>query len=789
MPRIPMFTATAALPRDSGQARGSTDLRPIEGAGAGFAAIGKIADALSRQRIEMATGFVNAALADYAEVGLHGLGTLKGSDAADQAAPAYLDTLDRVAADLAARAPNPLAGEAFSAQAGGLRAGFAKHALTAGRLAELGRGRAGLQRAADILAETASALPDALPDLLVEGQGVATRARALLPENEAATFGAATRERIASSAARALIAADPGAATRAFDAGGFDGVLGTASRARLRQVAEGAVADRDRRRAMAEAGARMETSRAVTERLIDLRARIAQGEAGFAEVEDAYRLGEGWLDSRTRARLHEYAVSLGAATASRAARLERVDRAFTGEEPIDHDDPSDMAALADHFAAFMAGGASAPGGADFVDPDMAERAAHYCITGRCIPPQIRKTLPRQLESPEATIVVEAARLIGILTGADLGDRLDLPPAQVLYAQEVEANRAAGYSPDQAVEAARQRANGGISLAAGPAVVPLVRGARLGREAVRRVGPPLIAGLEELLDRVLNEASDDDPETNDTKKKKASTEAKEDTARADGPALADAPPDTSPTRIDEASPDQSDDAANQPSPSGGSNRPPLAPFIPRAIEEAVRRFDQTDRGEAGTEGEAVPGSGLESPPDRDVDDAEAGTGLRGSQPFPDWTELKTLRPDDPDFFEVIDGRTFLKGTKGSGDLSELPDLESYDDDRRTLPVRLHRKDLHHVDNATHREIARNLGYNNGVELSVDVAENWTEVRRGEKGRYLLIKKNGKNAVAVVEAERVSSDNGYWRIVTTGTRSASQPRDLVLSRERTSAPTAD
>jgi hypothetical protein len=155
-------------------------------------------------------------------------------------------------------------------------------------------------------------------------------------------------------------------------------------------------------------------------------------------------------------------------------------------------------------------------------------------------------------------------------------------------------------------------------------------------------------------------------------------------------------------------------------------------------------------------------------------------------YPSAKELHDLAADDETYFATIQNRRFLKGPEGTADIGRAgPTSEN------ELGVRLARRDLPHVDTPLKAKHAIEAGYNNGVDLTVDVAANWHEVRSGhpnpETGneRLVLVKRNGANKVAVVELERFAGDD-FYRVVTSGVRSDASVEALTLIRKRPAAP---
>jgi hypothetical protein len=158
--------------------------------------------------------------------------------------------------------------------------------------------------------------------------------------------------------------------------------------------------------------------------------------------------------------------------------------------------------------------------------------------------------------------------------------------------------------------------------------------------------------------------------------------------------------------------------------------------------------------------------------------------RVREPSPDLTpeQLRALPVDDPHWVRARDNQRFLAAPDGSPDIGFAPRLEGTAPTAENLPVRLRRSDIHHLDEPLHRDDAQELGYRDGLHLALDVARNWTHLHEGRDGRMMLVRRNGTNAVAVVEIRKADGAD-YWRIVTAGVRGSEQLGKELGARTRT------
>ncbi|MCB1832007.1 MAG: hypothetical protein KDH19_00955 [Geminicoccaceae bacterium] len=143
-------------------------------------------------------------------------------------------------------------------------------------------------------------------------------------------------------------------------------------------------------------------------------------------------------------------------------------------------------------------------------------------------------------------------------------------------------------------------------------------------------------------------------------------------------------------------------------------------------------------------------------------------------------------DGPRWVRTADNQRFLADDSGNADLGTAPRIEAGAAAGEDLPVRLRRREIKHLDDKLHRQNARDLGYEGGVELTLDVVDGWTEIRASYDGRVLLVKQTGSRSspVAAVELAKVDGTD-YWRVVTSGVRSSDQLGKVLGTR----APTPD
>jgi hypothetical protein len=214
-------------------------------------------------------------------------------------------------------------------------------------------------------------------------------------------------------------------------------------------------------------------------------------------------------------------------------------------------------------------------------------------------------------------------------------------------------------------------------------------------------------------------------------------------------------------------------------------------VPQAPEVEPAQPPEPDQGREPTPPtpELSPAEPAAPPPShQEVESAEP----TGPQPtpspshaqYPSAKELHNLPPSDEEYFVTIQNRRFLRGPEGTADIGRAGPVEDAE-----LGVRIARRDLPHVDTPRKSSEAKDAGYENGVELTVDVASKWQEMRSGhpdaETGndRLILVKRNGANKVAVVELERFAGED-FYRVVTSGLRSNESVDSLPLIRKRTS-----
>ncbi|WP_062235883.1 hypothetical protein [Aureimonas sp. N4] len=192
---------------------------------------------------------------------------------------------------------------------------------------------------------------------------------------------------------------------------------------------------------------------------------------------------------------------------------------------------------------------------------------------------------------------------------------------------------------------------------------------------------------------------------------------------------------------------------------GTGRPPAAVGISGAAGETSQRLGPTS-GDPRLSQDAGRGSGQNS-------------GLTAA-------DIRAKKPNDPFFVRSGDNQSFVPVAPGKPDLGTAPNLRGGGD----LPIRVRRGDFtKHIASPVHYSDAEILGYSDPWEMLTDISGTWTEMRRGDKGRILLVKPAPElNGVAAVELAKVDGAD-YWRVVTAGRRREDQLGDRLAVRERT------
>lgn len=176
------------------------------------------------------------------------------------------------------------------------------------------------------------------------------------------------------------------------------------------------------------------------------------------------------------------------------------------------------------------------------------------------------------------------------------------------------------------------------------------------------------------------------------------------------------------------------------------------------------------------------------PSRETD-AQASSayqaGLTGEKPIPpriappatSAQDILSEPAESSRFSRSQDGQRFVVGAHGSPDLATMPEVAGVAE----APIRLRRSDLRHIDDPVHHASAVGAGYSDGLHLTLDTLENWSEIRQGNNGRIVLTRPlDEHNAVAVTELQRADGGN-YWRVVSTGLRADEKLGEVLKVRE--------
>lgn len=147
----------------------------------------------------------------------------------------------------------------------------------------------------------------------------------------------------------------------------------------------------------------------------------------------------------------------------------------------------------------------------------------------------------------------------------------------------------------------------------------------------------------------------------------------------------------------------------------------------------------------------------------------------------WAELRKLAPENDEFFIRLPEGRFLKGSDGTADLGKAPRISNDDQPLEQLPIRIFRLDLKHIDTPAKEADANTLNYHSGVDLTLDVVQDWSTIRRGNYGRIILEKTNGKSRIAVVEL-KPSANGDYYRVVTSGVRNTENLEKFPVLQRR-------
>ncbi|MBF0488440.1 MAG: hypothetical protein HQK98_09790 [Nitrospirae bacterium] len=109
-------------------------------------------------------------------------------------------------------------------------------------------------------------------------------------------------------------------------------------------------------------------------------------------------------------------------------------------------------------------------------------------------------------------------------------------------------------------------------------------------------------------------------------------------------------------------------------------------------------------------------------------------------------------------------------------------------RQSAPVRLQEGTAgygkQHIDTAdgnNRLEVIKKAGYKGTADFIQDVANNFSEIRMGDGSRLMLIKKNGKNKIAVIQL--IPDESGDFYGVTSGgifRKDYANDRTLLLDR---------
>ncbi|MBV6342989.1 hypothetical protein [Candidatus Magnetobacterium casense] len=121
------------------------------------------------------------------------------------------------------------------------------------------------------------------------------------------------------------------------------------------------------------------------------------------------------------------------------------------------------------------------------------------------------------------------------------------------------------------------------------------------------------------------------------------------------------------------------------------------------------------------------------------------------------------------FERPGEKDFARASDGTIDFGHIGDDVAKAIGREAAPIRLQRgrEDNYgetHVEKG-HGDEIRKAGYDSVRELVLDVAQNYNQIRESAESRLLLVKRNGKDKIAVVEL-RPNEDGSFYGVTTAG-----------------------
>ncbi|MCP5116910.1 MAG: hypothetical protein GY953_39290 [bacterium] len=150
------------------------------------------------------------------------------------------------------------------------------------------------------------------------------------------------------------------------------------------------------------------------------------------------------------------------------------------------------------------------------------------------------------------------------------------------------------------------------------------------------------------------------------------------------------------------------------------------------------------------------------------------------------DLARRAADDTEVFELTPAGRFVRNDAGSADLGAAPRIGDGD---VSVPIRLARRDIEHLDSTLKHQDAVAAGYRDGLELAMDVIDNWAFIREAAAAdRLHLTRENGVARVVLVEL-RLDPSGEFYRVVTAGLRSKENVEKLGLLGTRPRNPGGD
>lgn len=262
------------------------------------------------------------------------------------------------------------------------------------------------------------------------------------PEQVVAELRRGAEQQLADAHIRGVIRRNPSAALGMLNSGDFDAVLDPRDKSVLLNAADAEIKRQ-------EAAARAEAVAQRAGRLSDLEIAVARGEAGLAEIEQAYNDGNGWLSPAERTRLTLKADGILAEQQEEAAALGRVDEALLGRTVLDPASSDDRNAVDAHYALVSQRWADLP-------PDeFAQRTAEYIDTVGIVPPSLRGRLRGAIRSGSPEQKIAAADLIDRINTSNPAALTDFEEQDIALAVTTGQLVRAGMEPPEALRQAEQ----------------------------------------------------------------------------------------------------------------------------------------------------------------------------------------------------------------------------------------------------------------------------------------------------------------------------------------------